>query len=97
MSAGLMVNCEVVYATGDRQALITVQSAKGQTVADAISASNLASLFPNDYLDSCPTGIWGRLVERTQIVKNGDRIELYRQLAKDPRIARRERAAAGQG
>jgi len=89
----LQISAEIVYATEDRQEILKVQLARGATVADAIAASNLKCLFPGESLDSCTTGIWGRVVERTRVLSNGDRVELYRPLQKDPRIARRERAA----
>ncbi|MFN3377621.1 MAG: RnfH family protein [Burkholderiaceae bacterium] len=36
-------------------------------------------------------GIWGRKAELDQPLRNGDRIELYRPLLVDPKVARRER------
>lgn len=41
-------------------------------------------------------GIWGRKVLWTQVVQDGDRIELYRPLKVDPKVARRQRFK-GQG
>ncbi len=90
----MLIKAEIVYATEDRQELDTLQLSSGTTVAEAIELSTLGSVFPGEPLDSCPTGIWGRRVERTQVVKDGDRIELYRELQKDPRDARRDRALA---
>jgi putative ubiquitin-RnfH superfamily antitoxin RatB of RatAB toxin-antitoxin module len=89
-----LLNVEVVYATKKRQEIIKVGVQRGATVDDAIEESRLLVLFPGESLDLCQTGIWGRLVERTQVLCDGDRVELYRQLPKDPRIARRERAMA---
>ena len=89
-----LVNVEVVYATDKRQEIIKVGVQQGATVDDAIEESKLLALFPGEPLDSCQTGIWGRPVERTQVLCDGDRVELYRQLLNDPRMARRERAKA---
>ena len=36
-------------------------------------------------------GIWGRKAGLDQPLRNGDRIELYRPLLVDPKVARRER------
>ena len=94
MATDDLVNVEVVYATQKRQEIIKVRVPQGATVQDAIEASKLPVLFPGESLASCPTGIWGRPVERTQVVSDGDRIELYRALLNDPRMARRERATA---
>ena len=94
MATDDLVNVEVVYATEKRQEIIKIGVRQGATVDDAIAASKLLVLFPGESLGSCPTGIWGRLVERTQVLSDGDRVELYRALLNDPRMARRERATA---
>jgi putative ubiquitin-RnfH superfamily antitoxin RatB of RatAB toxin-antitoxin module len=36
-------------------------------------------------------GIWGKKVPWSQVVQSGDRIELYRPLKVDPKVARRQR------
>jgi len=41
--------------------------------------------------DSAPVGIFGELRERSDVYADGDRIELYRPLRRDPRERRRER------
>lgn len=86
---------EVVFALPDRQVLVTVSLDAGATVADAIVASGLPAQFPAEQLDSLPTGIWGRAVERDQSVSDGDRVEIYRPLELDPREARRQLAQLG--
>ncbi len=92
----MLLSVEIVYATEDRQELVAIQVTQGTTVAAAIESSSIASLFPDERLDVGPVGIWGRLVERSRVLQEGDRIELYRQLQQDPRDARRARADAGQ-
>ena len=91
----MLLSVEIVYATEDRQELIKIQVRQGTTVAGAIESSSIASLFPDEMIEACPVGIWGRLVRRTQVLRDGDRVELYRELQKDPREARRDRANAG--
>ncbi len=36
-------------------------------------------------------GIWGRKVAAEQVLRDGDRVEVYRPLRVDPKVARRER------
>lgn len=56
------------------------------------------------WMDACPElgtpaltlGIWGRHVAPGQVLRDGDRLEVYRALRVDPKVARRERFA-GQG
>ena len=86
---------EVVFALARRQALVAVTLAEGATVADAIEASGLAAKFPEEQLDGLPTGIWGRPAGRDSVVRDGDRVEIYRSLEIDPREARRQLAEAG--
>ena len=95
-SSEMLIGVEIVYATEERQELIAIEVAQGCTIAAAIDLSPLHNLFPDEPLGDCPVGIWGRLVDRSQVLQEGDRIELYRGLQKDPRDARRERATAGQ-
>ncbi|MDR6889059.1 MULTISPECIES: RnfH family protein [Variovorax] len=66
--------------------------AAGATVADAVKASGLALRFPQlDWHQSMTPGIWGREADWSQPLKDGDRVELCRPLAVDPKVARRER------
>lgn len=90
------VEIEVVATTPERQLLIAVEVPAGATVADAIEISNIAQRLPNIDAAACAVAIWGRLVERSDTVKAGDRIELLRPLQIDPREARRRLAEAGQ-
>lgn len=90
MSASIRV--ELVYATADEQALIELHVAQGSSVQDVIDSSAISERFPNADLAACDVGIWGRPVERSDIVRDGNRVELYRQLKMDPREARRVRA-----
>ena len=83
---------EVVYAKPARQALLKIELPVGATVAEAIDASGIAARFPRDDLESAETGIWGRIVDRKAVLRDGDRVEIYRPLERDPREARRERA-----
>ncbi|QGW82644.1 RnfH family protein [Variovorax paradoxus] len=66
--------------------------ATGATVTDAVEASDLALRFPQlDWHQSMTPGIWGREADWGQPLKDGDRVELCRPLAVDPKVARRER------
>lgn len=83
---------EVVYATPSRQELIELDVDAPLSVADAIRASGIERLFPDEDLAARDVGIWGRIVSRDAMAKDGDRIEIYRSLERDPREARRLRA-----
>ena len=74
-----------------------MQMEEGSTVAQALLASGLAEQFPEV---ASPTdvylGIWGKKVTPTHVLRDLDRVEIYRPLTVDPKVARRERFA-GQG
>lgn len=89
------IEVEVVFAMADKQVLTPISLPRGATVADAIAASGLVQRFPDQPLDTFEVGIWGKVVARDEVVRHGDRIEIYRPLAMDPREARRQLALAG--
>lgn len=89
------VAVELVFATRERQRLVEVVLPAPATVASAIAASRIADAFPEFDFENCEVGIWGRVAVRSQRLKNGDRVELYRSLNCDPREARRVLAEAG--
>lgn len=88
------IEVEVVFAGADRQRLIAVTLPHGATVDDAITRSAIAQQFPDESLEKLQAGIWGRPVQRNHVLSDGDRVEIYRLLALDPREARRQLAAS---
>lgn len=67
---------------------------QGTTVLQAVQASGWLSAFPE--LDLSDThaygvGIWGRKTTPGHVLREGDRVEIYRALLVDPKVARRER------
>ena len=86
---------EVAFAEAGAQSLLQLRLPAGATVGDAIELSQLAARHPQTNLLELPTGIWGRPVAATQPLRNGDRVEIYRELSIDPREARRQLALSG--
>jgi putative ubiquitin-RnfH superfamily antitoxin RatB of RatAB toxin-antitoxin module len=85
------ISVEVVYALPERQVLLPLSVAAGTTVHEAIEQSGIAQYFPG--LDARGRfGIFGRRVKRDAVLKEGDRIEIYRPLIVDPKDSRRRRA-----
>ncbi len=64
------------------------------SVADALRLAAADPLFAGVDLTRCAVGIFGAIVDAHHALADGDRIELYRALAVDPKSARRRRAAA---
>ncbi len=88
-----ILQIEVVFATTERQELVAVELPTGATIADAIRESGIQDRF-DESLDEFDVGVWGRAANRDQAVGDGDRVEIYRPLARDPMDARRELAKA---
>jgi len=82
---------EVVFARPERQTVRRVSLPAGSTVEDAVAASGLAREF--EKLDSGHIGIYGNSVAAGTILRDGDRVEIYRPLRIDPKDLRRARAA----
>jgi putative ubiquitin-RnfH superfamily antitoxin RatB of RatAB toxin-antitoxin module len=83
---------EVVLAMPDRQKLVALQVSAGSTVADAIEQSMILQEFEGFELDPAKVGIFGRKAVVTDLLRAGDRVEIYRSLIADPKESRRQRA-----
>ncbi len=66
--------------------------AHGATVLQALLASALPREFPEFDFRSAPVGVWGRKATLNRMVRDGDRVEVYRPLEVDPKVARHERS-----
>jgi len=86
---------EVVFGLADRQKLISLSIDSAATVEAAILKSGIADEFPQQDFGVWSVGIWGRAVRKNQPLRDGDRIEIYRPLLIDPRVARRQLAEHG--
>ncbi len=92
MADALKFRVTVVYSPAAREVFEEqIEVGQGATALHALLASSLASRFPELELPGAGIGIWGRLVGPSSAVADGDRIEVYRALTVDPKIARRER------
>lgn len=83
---------EVAYGTAERQTLVALEVAEGSTVAQVLQAAAAMQAFAGLPLESMPAGVFGRPVDRAAVLGPGDRVELYRPLAMDPKEARQRRA-----
>jgi hypothetical protein len=86
------VAVEVAFALPERQSLLSLSVPAGSTVQQVIEISGILTSYPEIKLDVNKVGIWSRTVKLDELVKNGDRIEIYRALIADPKDMRRRRA-----
>ena len=63
----------------------------GATARQALDASGFLIQFPQLARQALPLGIWGRKAEPSHILRDLDRVEIYRPLIVDPKVARRAR------
>jgi putative ubiquitin-RnfH superfamily antitoxin RatB of RatAB toxin-antitoxin module len=90
-----MINIEVVYALPEAQILLRQPVPAGTTVAEAVRASGLLGKYPEIDLATNKLGIFGKLTKADAVVRDKDRIEIYRPLIADPKEVRRKRAEEG--
>jgi len=86
------IHVAVVYSSAPRQVReVCLSMARGTTVAQALQASGLCSEYTELAGGDLVLGIWGRKCTPDQELRDHDRVEIYRPLKVDPKVARRER------
>lgn len=89
------ISVEIAYALPKQQVIIPVSVAEGTTAEAAIVASGILSKFPEIDLTTNKVGIFGKLSKLDAVLRDLDRVEIYRPLIADPKEVRRQRAAEG--
>lgn len=90
------ISVEVVYALRERQDVVPVKVPEGATARDAIDASGLLEKHPEIDLDGAnKVGIYAKLAPLSTVLRERDRVEIYRPLIADPKEVRRKRAKEG--
>jgi putative ubiquitin-RnfH superfamily antitoxin RatB of RatAB toxin-antitoxin module len=86
-----MVKVELVFVASDKRIFHrTLTLADKSSVADALEASQIKEIFPE--VADLPVGIYAQPVSRETLLREGDRVEIYRRLSLDPKDKRRQRA-----
>jgi uncharacterized protein len=82
----------LVYSPAPRQVREWgLELAPGSSVAQALAECRIFEEFAELQAAQPVIGIWGKKTCLDQPLKEGDRVEIYRDLRVDPKIARRER------
>lgn len=89
------IEIEVVYGLAHKQKLMSLLVDVGTTVRQGAELSGLDKEFAELNIAESKLGIFGKAVRNpdTEVLKEGDRIEIYRPLLIDPKAARANRAA----
>lgn len=85
------MNVGVCYAEVDRQLWMRLEVPDNSTIEQAIKLSGVLTLYPEINLTSQKVGIFGKIAALGTAVKDGDRVEIYRQITVDPQTVQRRR------
>jgi putative ubiquitin-RnfH superfamily antitoxin RatB of RatAB toxin-antitoxin module len=89
------MNIEVAYALENKQTLLNIEVTEGISLKQAIEDSGILALYPQIDLSKDKTGIFGKIAKLDVVLRDKDRVEIYRPLMADPKQVRKERAAQG--
>jgi len=81
------MHVSIVYALPHEQFLEEIDVADGTTAEEAVHMSGMQDKHPEIDLSINKLGIFAKLIKGTQVLKAGDRVEIYRSLPRKPRDA----------
>ena len=84
---------EVAYALAEKQSLISLEVKEGSTLKEAIDASGILKQYKQIDLSKDRVGIFSKFATLDTVLREKDRVEIYRPLKADPKKIRKERAA----
>ena len=94
------IRVEVAYSLPDRQCIIALEVRQGTTALEAAESSGIINEFPQIDLRSAMMGIFSKALDGKVLplpqdyqLRPRDRVEIYRPLIADPKVARAQRAA----
>lgn len=89
------IQVEVAYALPDQQVILTLNVPVGTNVEESIKRSGILERFPEIDLTQNKVGVFSKLTKLDALLRNKDRVEIYRPLIADPKEVRRKRAEEG--
>lgn len=89
------ISVQVCYALSQKQELVSVKLPEGATLQQALEASGLLTKYPEIDLKKNKFGIFAKLSKVDSVLRDKDRVEIYRPLIADPKEVRKQRAAEG--
>ncbi|SMB28239.1 hypothetical protein SDENCHOL_20598 [Sterolibacterium denitrificans] len=89
------ITVEVIYALPQQQERVRLEMAAGSTVQQAVEQSGLLTKHPEIDLAKNKLGVYGKLGKADTVLRDRDRVEIYRPLIADPKEVRKQRVAEG--
>ena len=86
---------EVVYALPEEQTLLDFEVKKGATAEQVIEQSGILLQYPEIDLAQQKIGLFSKIIKLDHVLREKDRVEIYRPLIADPKEVRKKRAAEG--
>ncbi len=90
-----LISVEVVYPLPQKQEIFSVNLPPGATVREAIESSGVLARYPEIDLAKSKLGVFAKLAKPDSVLRDRDRVEIYRPLIADPKEVRKQRAAEG--
>lgn len=91
-AAGQSIQIMLVWSPAPRVVFeISLSLPTGTVIRDALAIAASQDARFADAVLSDAFGIWNRRVTANHILRDGERLEIYRPLRVDPKVARRER------
>ncbi|MDF1589511.1 MAG: RnfH family protein [Gammaproteobacteria bacterium] len=87
------MNVGVCYAESDRQLWMRLEVPDGSSIKKVIELSGILKQYPEIDLNNQKVGIFGKIAKLDAEVKEGDRVEIYRQITADPKLVKRRETA----
>lgn len=86
------IRVEVAYGDAERQKIIALVAHPGITARQAVERSGMVRFFPEIDIQALDLGIFSNACPPDTVLRDGDRVEIYRPLLCDPKEMRRQRA-----
>ncbi|WP_136417313.1 MULTISPECIES: RnfH family protein [Oxalobacteraceae] len=86
------IRVQVCYARPESHHMRELDVREGATLQFAIEQSGMLRDLPEIDLAVCRVGVYGKLKALDTVLRDGDRVEIYRPLIADPKESRRKRA-----
>ncbi len=92
MAESKTILVEVAYAKPDKQVILPLQVKPGTQLIEAVKLSGILEQFPEIDLEKSKLGIFSKVSKPDTVLREKDRVEIYRPLIADPKESRRKRA-----